>query len=59
MNAFVRHHQQDIAFSYSCFDRVVCNAYIQHLQWCGSIVNFLGVTGPPLHGQGEISLPGH
>src|SRR5262245_15123697 len=42
MNAFVRHHQPAIALEYSCFDRLLLNAYIRRLQGCGSIVAFLG-----------------
>src|SRR5438105_3009257 len=41
MNAFVCHHAPAIAFSYSCFDRLQCNAFIPHLQWGGSLVSFL------------------
>lgn len=41
MNAFVRHHAPAIAFAYSCFDRLLCNAFIPHLQWGGSMVSFL------------------
>jgi hypothetical protein len=41
MNAFVRHHAPAIAFSYSCFDRVLLHGYIRALQFGGSIVSFL------------------
>jgi hypothetical protein len=41
MNAFVRHHQPAIAFAYSCFDRLLLNAYIQRLMCPGGVVSFL------------------
>jgi hypothetical protein len=41
MNAFVRHHQPAIAFTYHCFDRIVFNAYIQRLMWGGGVAGFL------------------
>jgi hypothetical protein len=40
MNSFLRHHQPDIAFHYSCFDRILCQAWIQSLQWGGGVVSF-------------------
>jgi hypothetical protein len=40
MNAFLRHHQDAIAFSYRCFDRLLCNAFIPHLPWGANIVSF-------------------
>jgi hypothetical protein len=40
MNAFLRHHQADVAFHYSCFDRILCYASIQALQWGGGVVSF-------------------
>src|SRR6266536_496049 len=41
MNAFLKHHAPDIAFSYSCFDRLLLNGYIHALHFGGSIVSFL------------------
>ena len=41
MNAFLRHHAPAIAFSYSCFDRLLLHGYIRALQFGGSIVSFL------------------
>jgi hypothetical protein len=41
MNAFVRHHLPAIAFSYSCFDRLLLNGWIRSLQWGGGVVSFL------------------
>jgi hypothetical protein len=41
MNAFLRHHAHDIAFSYRCFDRIVCNAYIQRFLWRDGVYGFL------------------
>jgi hypothetical protein len=41
MNAFVRHHADAIAFTYSCFDRLLLHGYIRALQFGGSIVSFL------------------
>lgn len=40
MNSFLRHHQADIAFHYSCFDRMLCVASIHQLQWGGGVVKF-------------------
>jgi len=41
VNPFLFHHQKHIRFSYSCFDRIICNAIIQRLQIEPSIVCFL------------------
>src|SRR6516164_2169984 len=41
MNAFLRHHAPAIAFTYSCFDRLLLHGYIRALQFGGSIVSFL------------------
>jgi hypothetical protein len=41
MNAFVRHHAPAIAFSYSCFDRLLLHGYIRALQFGGGVVSFL------------------
>jgi hypothetical protein len=41
MNAFVRHHSSSIRFAYSCFDRMVCNAYIQPFLYVPSLCRFL------------------
>jgi hypothetical protein len=41
MNDFLRHHLPAIDFTYSCFDRMLFNAYIQPLMFTGSIVSFL------------------
>lgn len=44
MNCFERHHQNSIAFSYSCFDRILLNGSIlpfQHTQRAGTIRWFL------------------
>jgi hypothetical protein len=41
MNAFLQHHAPAIAFSYSCFDRLLLHGYIRALQFGGSIVWFL------------------
>jgi hypothetical protein len=41
MNAFVAHHQDQIRFSYSCFDRILLNAVVQVLQYPASVVGFL------------------
>jgi hypothetical protein len=41
LNAFVRHHAPAIAFTYSCFDRLLLHGYIRALQFGGSIVSFL------------------
>jgi hypothetical protein len=41
MNPFLFHHQKHIRFSYSCFDRIICNAIIQRLQMEPAIVCFL------------------
>ena len=40
MNAFVRHHAPSIAFTYSCFDRLLPHGYIGALQLGGCIVTF-------------------
>jgi hypothetical protein len=41
MNHFQHQHRHAINFSYSCFDHIVCNGYIQRLQQPGSIIWFL------------------
>jgi hypothetical protein len=41
MNRFLKHHAASIAFSYSCFDRLLLNGYIRALHFGGSIVTFL------------------
>jgi hypothetical protein len=41
MNAFTEHHQENISFQYSCFDRILLNAIIQPLQQPAVIVGFL------------------
>jgi hypothetical protein len=41
MNAFLEHHASHIAFSYSCFDRLLLHGAIHALFFGGSIVNFL------------------
>jgi hypothetical protein len=44
MNCFERHHQNSIAFSYSCFDRLILNGSIlpfQHSKRAGTICWFL------------------
>jgi hypothetical protein len=41
MNAFLQHHAAAIAFSYSCFDRLLLNGYIRPLQFGGGVVSFL------------------
>src|SRR5438045_2022446 len=41
MNPFLHHHQKHIRFSYSCFDRIICNAVIQTLQMEPAVVCFL------------------
>jgi hypothetical protein len=41
MNSFVRHHREQIRFGYRCFDRMLCNAYVQPLLWPNSMYVFL------------------
>jgi hypothetical protein len=41
MNTFLRHQAPAIAFSYSCFDRLLLHGYIRALHFGGSIVSFL------------------
>ena len=41
MNPFVRHHLPSIAFSYRCFDRLLCNAFVPRLLFRGSLHAFL------------------
>jgi hypothetical protein len=53
MNRFVEHHRKSIRFSYSCFDRIICNGCMQqfqHSKRSGSIVWFLRTQrqAPPL-----------
>jgi len=53
MNRFVEHHRDSIRFSYSCFDRMICNGSLQqfqHTKRAGTIVWFLRTQrqAPPL-----------
>jgi hypothetical protein len=41
LHAFVRHHQRWLHFGYSCFDRILCRAFIPALQSLGTVVHFL------------------
>jgi hypothetical protein len=41
MNSFLRHHASSVAFSYSCFDRLLLHGYIRALHSGGSVVTFL------------------
>lgn len=41
MNTFLKHHASAIAFTYSCFDRLLLHGYIRALQFGGGIVYFL------------------
>ena len=41
MNAFLQHHAPGIAFTYSCFDRLLLQGYIRPLQFGGGVVHFL------------------
>ena len=41
LNPFVKHHRRWIRFGYSCFDRMVCKAFIRPFQRLGHVVNFL------------------
>jgi hypothetical protein len=41
VNPFVEHHQQNIRFEYSCFDRMLLNAVVQPMQQPAMIVGFL------------------
>ena len=41
MNSFVRHHHESIRFGYRCFDRILFNLMIQHLQVPGAVIAFL------------------
>src|SRR3712207_689596 len=48
MNAFLHHHAPSIAFSYSCFDRLLLNGYIRALPFGGGVVTFFRQQrGPP------------
>lgn len=46
MNAFVQHHQDSIAWRYSCFDRILCNVIHQELQRGSSVAGFFQQTYP-------------
>ena len=41
MNAFYEHHQDNIAFSYRCFDRLLLNGLIQPFQQPERVIGFL------------------
>jgi hypothetical protein len=41
VNPFVEHHQQNIRFQYSCFDRMLLNAVVQPMQQPAMIVGYL------------------
>lgn len=41
MNSFLKHHAPSIAFTYSCFDRLLLHGYIRTLYHGGSVVSFL------------------
>jgi hypothetical protein len=41
MNAFLRHHLPAIALRYHCFDRILCNAYLQPFLWTAAAARFL------------------
>lgn len=50
MNSFLKHHADNIRFTYSCFDRILFNAIIQPLQQPAVVVGFLDQyrNAPPL-----------
>jgi hypothetical protein len=41
MNCFVEHHRDSIRLGYACFDRILCNGWIQALQSPGACTAFL------------------
>jgi hypothetical protein len=40
MNAFYEHHQDNIAFGYRCFDRLLLNGLIQPFQQPEGVIGF-------------------
>ena len=42
MNTFYEHHQDNIRFSYRCFDRILLNGVIQPFQQPERVVGFFG-----------------
>ena len=40
MNAFYQHHQDNIAFAYRCFDRILLNDLVQPFQQPERVIGF-------------------